>query len=165
VRDQSALARARDWSALLRDTISESDNARAAYEKLKTEPTSADAKAAIARWLCCWRDDWNAGLPFLTESADRALADLARRDISGAADSAAAFELAGAWWTYSEKAARPWNTAAQARAAYWYGKAAPLLTGLQKTLSEKRLAEAAESIERYARITFNNPPKNAGKQK
>ena len=155
VRDTTAVARAREWNTLLRETAAEAEKARAAYKRLEAEPKNAEAKAAIAKWLCCWREDWNTGLPFLAASGDGPTAQLARRDIAGAADSSAAFELAGAWWTFSEKAMHPWSTAAQARAAYWYRKAAPLLTGLSKALAEKRITEANEAVARNPKIRFS----------
>jgi hypothetical protein len=159
VRDTTAVGRARDWNTLLRETAAEAEKARAAYKKLETEPKNTEAKATIARWLCCWREDWDAGLPFLAASGVGESVQLARRDIAGAADSSAAFELAGAWWTFSEKSMQPWSVAAQARAAYWYGKAAPLLTGLSKALAEKRISEASEAVGRNPKIRFNSATK------
>jgi hypothetical protein len=116
--------------------------AKAALETLTTNPDDADAKSAAGRFKCLVKNDWEHGLPLLLDGADAQFKSLAERD--QAAISAAAsvqYEIAEQWWNLGDQYLQRARIACRSRAAYWYKLAGPKLTGLPRTLAERRLNE------------------------
>jgi hypothetical protein len=116
--------------------------AKSAMETLTTQPDDADAKAAAGRFKCLVKNDWEHGLPLLLEGTDAQFKALAERDQAAiTAGAVVQCEIADQWWTLGDQYLQRARLACRARAAYWYRLAGPKLTGLPKTLAEKRLDE------------------------
>jgi formylglycine-generating enzyme required for sulfatase activity len=81
----------------------------------------------------------------LAKGSDTVLKDLATKSLAGARDASAQVALGDAWWKAAESAKANAKADLQSGAAYWYAKALPTLTGLQKTQIEKRVADLAAS--------------------
>jgi len=88
------------------------------------------------------------GIPRLAKGSDPTLADLAKQDRQGPATAQQQVELGDAWWKLAESydaAEKDKDAAAnlRARAAFWYRRALPSLSGLTRDRVEKHLAETA----------------------
>ena len=116
----------------------------AAQSKLLEMPDDPDANFVAGRFLCCFKADWTRGLPLLVKGRDVAVAACAKSDLAKPVEAAAQATLAGQWWDASEKQTGRMRDAMQERAAHWYEAALPSLTGLSKTVAEKRLEAAAK---------------------
>ncbi|HET6250288.1 MAG TPA: hypothetical protein VFE47_21540 [Tepidisphaeraceae bacterium] len=113
----------------------------AAQKKLERNADDPEANQALGRHLCFNTNHWEAGLPYLVRSASSALRDLARKESANPADAPAMNDLADEWWEFNDPKAKLPAGAARRRAAFWYAKALPGLSGDRKDVAEKRIAE------------------------
>lgn len=113
-----------------------------AVAKLEKAPNDPDANLAVGRFLCLWRGDWKAGLPLLMKGSDTALKELAAQELSSSSDAPMQFAMGNAWWDFASKLKGPTRAYAQDHAADAYLQAIPELTGIYKTMAQKRVAEA-----------------------
>jgi hypothetical protein len=128
-------------------------HAKAAIETLATTPDDPAAKGAAGRFKCLVKNDWEHGLPLLIDGADMPLKFLAERDQAAAtADGTAQFQVADQWWALGDTLIGRARVHCRFRAAYWYRLAIPKISGLPKTLAEKRLDEFDANRLREARL-------------
>jgi hypothetical protein len=113
-----------------------------AVAKLEKAPNDPDANLAVGRFLCLWRGDWRQGLPLLVKGSDTALKELAAQELSASSDAPMQLAMGNAWWDFASKLEGPPHAYAQDHAADAYLQAIPELTGIHKTLAQKRVAEA-----------------------
>jgi hypothetical protein len=113
--------------------------ARKAAETLIADPTDTAANAAMGRYLCFVRGDWDKGLRLLA-AGDGKTRDLAKQDLSAPSVIIEQIALADGWWDLAEVDAGSKRAAAR-RAGFWYKKALPKLSGLTKTKVEGRLKD------------------------
>jgi hypothetical protein len=113
-----------------------------ALEKLKTAPDDPAANLAVGRYTALLRGDWERGLPLLAKGDDAKLAALAKAALAGPADANARAKLADGWWDLAQAESGLAKTILAERAADDYQLALPGLTGLERVLAEKRMAEA-----------------------
>ena len=118
--------------------------ARDAFETLKTSPDDPAANAAVGKYLCFVKGDWQRGLDKLVKGDDTLLKELATRELAGPEDAKDQVALADAWWKVAETKKEATRDAVIARAGDWYKRALPELTGLVKEKVKKRLAIAAK---------------------
>jgi hypothetical protein len=111
----------------------------AARKTLAAKPDDPDAATAVGRYTCFRKGDWTAGLPLLAKGSDAALKALAAKDLADPSAVADQVTLGDGWWDLSEKESGPAREELRKRAAFWYARAAPQLTGLTKAKVEKRL--------------------------
>jgi hypothetical protein len=113
-----------------------------ASKVLAKTPGDPEANLVYGRYLCFIRGKWDQGLPMLASSGDRALTGIAARELTKPTDAEKQCELADSWWELAEKLHGADQPRMRLRAAYWYEQALPRLSGLKKTLAEKRVADA-----------------------
>lgn len=99
-------------------------------EALNDKPDDPDLNLTVGKYLCFQKGDWEKGLPLLALGSDETLKSLAERDGQGPVSVGEQVALADAWW----------DAGGVKRAGYWYQKALPGLSGLQKDKAQKRLA-------------------------
>jgi hypothetical protein len=105
----------------MRDGRQESAKAAMARDLLKTDPNDPAANAALARYLCVFKGDWDAGLPFLAKGNVVALRDLAGLEKAVPGTAAERMKLADAWYAQAEKeSAGTVRLAFYRRARHWY---------------------------------------------
>jgi hypothetical protein len=114
--------------------------AKQALEVLAGNPTDPEANLAVGKYRCFLKGDWENGLPMLALGSDASLSQLAKKELLKPADSDAQVALADAWWEVATQEDDPAGGPLQQRAAYWYRKALPGLTGLAKAKAEQRIA-------------------------
>ncbi len=113
-------------------------------DRLKANPSDADAATELGKIRCFDQGRWDEGLPLLARSSVPDLAALARLE---ADDAATPLKLGDAWWAFGEDEKAMLSAAARSRAAFHYSAALPELKGLEKARIEKRLQDfAAEDI-------------------
>jgi hypothetical protein len=116
--------------------------AKTAFDVLTIKPDDPTAKAAAGRFKCLVKNDWEHGLPLLLDGADAQFKTLAERDQAAiTAGASVQCEIADQWWNLGDQYLQRARLACRTRAAHWYKMASPKLTGLPKTLAEKRLEE------------------------
>jgi hypothetical protein len=115
-----------------------------AAAKLRTTPDDPDANQAVGLYRCLMLGDWAGGLPLLAKGRDPDTRAAAVGDLAGADQPAAQVGIGDLWWELSlrEKDGSPSRAALRRRAAAWYAKAAPGLTGLLRLKADQRIAEA-----------------------
>ncbi|WP_439621892.1 family 16 glycoside hydrolase [Gemmata sp.] len=115
------------------------EGARAA---LKARPDDPDASAAVGKFLCLMKGDWDRGAPLLAAGSDAEFKRLAEQEVARPAAAADRVALGDGWWDLAAKApgGRP-RAQLQRRAGHWYREAVAELSGLAKTRVEKRVLE------------------------
>ena len=130
------LALAKAKSAFLKDLSAEATAAR--------PPAEAAQVRALVDVIT--QGNWSAALPAIATGTDKALAELAARDLAGPSTATAMAELGDAYYQYATGKQKPLINPAAARAAaalratFWYQSAIGELQGLSKVLAEKRLS-------------------------
>lgn len=123
---------------------------RAAQQRLKRHaytliqyPDDPAAHAAIGRYLCLVKGDWQRGLPRLVRGDDELLSGLAERESRPPTTPDQQVALADAWWEWADDTTSKLEQAGgQQRAVHWYRLALPSVSGwFVKSRIEKRLAE------------------------
>lgn len=116
--------------------------AASAKEQLARNDQDPAANLAEGRYLCFTLHRFEQGAAFLAKT-DGPLAAIGKAEIAPPADGTAMHLLAEAWWNYAVQ--KPEDaTPAKVRAAFWYERSLPGLSGLEKIAVEKRIAEALE---------------------
>jgi hypothetical protein len=111
---------------------------------LENNPTDPEANLKVGRYRCFVKGDWETGLPMLALGSDPQIKAVAIRELEQTTGNPEHVETANAWWDLAEKQQEAiakkqyWS-----RAAYWYRRALPGLTGLIRATVQKRL----ESVE------------------
>lgn len=139
--DSAAIARVHEVDLRVHDASRQLEPVARAANYLKDHPDDPRANLTVGRFLCFFRGMWSEGLPLLAKGADRTLADLASKDLSSPADSAAQMQMADAWWSLPDSKDTP-QKQSRLRAAYWYEQALPQLPDPQKTVAQQRIAQA-----------------------
>lgn len=114
------------------------DKARKALEVLAVKPDDPAANLALGRYLCWTQGQWDKGLKHLSQGADQALKAIAAKDLKNPTDPAEQAALGDEWWALIESE----GPRSKVRAAFWYAKALPSMSGLTRVKVERRLSEA-----------------------
>jgi WD40 repeat protein len=116
-------------------------------DRLKKDAGDAEANLKLGEYYAFVRGNWARALPLLAKSNADPLGGLAKRDQAAPMDGKDQLALADAWWDYAAKQPEKQQLRLQERAAYWYDKAAPSLTGLNRTKAVKRAEQVAARAE------------------
>ncbi|HEX3655781.1 MAG TPA: SUMF1/EgtB/PvdO family nonheme iron enzyme, partial [Pirellulales bacterium] len=122
------------------------DGFHKAQATLAKTPDDTAANLAVGRYLALVQGDWEQGLAHLAKGPDGPLKDLAVKGLKPPAEPAALAEMGDAWFDAADKAKGKDKADLRAGAAYWYSLAEPGLTGLAKTIVEKRLKELGGKV-------------------
>jgi hypothetical protein len=116
---------------------------RAAEAVLAQQPDDPAANLTCGLYCVSVRRDWKAALPLLAKGRDANLRKLAADDLAGPVDPARMVELADGWREIGQQKDDPLRRSLLLRAKFWYTKALPGLSGLDREAVVKRLKEAA----------------------
>jgi hypothetical protein len=139
-RDAAFTARVRDSVKGIQDLQKEAAALSIHQKAIATNPDDANANAAVGRFLCLKKGDWEKGLPMLAKGSDATLKTLAGMELAKTKDTADLLALADAWWDAGEKLTGSAKTAYLERSVYWYSAAAPKATGLSQAKISTRMA-------------------------
>lgn len=109
-----------------------------AEEKLQASPDDGKSNRTVGRFLCFWKNDWNAGLALLEKCDDPALVNAARQDLAKPTDPDAIVRLADDWWAISEKEKSTPRSVIQERAFDFYKAALPGVSDVQRDAVAQR---------------------------
>ncbi|MCY2987969.1 MAG: DUF1559 domain-containing protein [Planctomycetota bacterium] len=114
---------------------------------LVQSPADSAANAAVGRYLCLVKGDWERGLARLVRGDDVTLRQLAQRELRPPATTDQQVDVADGWWDWADTATLRLELAhARRRAAHWYREALPKLSAsFAKSRMEKRIAEAEDA--------------------
>ncbi|MFM8251257.1 MAG: DUF1559 domain-containing protein [Planctomycetota bacterium] len=112
---------------------------------LQKNPSDPAANAAVGRYFCLIKRNWDLGLPKLLQGSDANLRKLAELELAQPQEPVPQVTLADAWWEWSEKATIDLERdCSRLRAIRWYREAVSKLEpGLVKARAEKRIAQSA----------------------
>ena len=120
------------------------EDVKTAKVTLEKTPDDPDANTVVGKHLCFVKGDWDKGLPMLALGNDAVLKALTRQELQGAASSTEQIGLGDGWWELAEKEPETSQKQTRTRAAYWYRKALPGLSGLAKDRIQKLLDSLEE---------------------
>jgi hypothetical protein len=134
--------------ALAKD-VDQRDELRTAFAEaqklLAAKPADPEANQTVGRYYCLVKNDWARGLPLVAKGADEELKNVVATEIAHAVSSPAEMVNLGDRWYDAAKAVDESNRyLARVRAAYWYQRALPNVTGLTQSKVERRVAELSE---------------------
>jgi hypothetical protein len=141
------------------------DRVAGALHLLIRSPDDPAANAAVGKYLCLVKLNWEKGLPLLVRGDDDGLRELAASELNKPLAGVDQANLADEWWNWSEKqSGSPLERrGARLRAAHWYKQAlAGLPASLAKERAKQRIA-AAEQNDGYSTKQSGGAAKNAPK--
>ena len=113
--------------------------ALAAQKILSTKPEDPEANLAVGRFAL-QKGEFEKAFAMLAKSSDKALAGIAKRELTPAAEAPEQAKLGDDWFDLTAKESNTYvKKAMQERAGVWYGNALPALTGLAKLKVEGRM--------------------------
>lgn len=145
-KDIAALAAIRKRKAELGDLRKAFEQYTQSEGVLKAKPDDAEANLVTGKYLCFVQDSWDSGLRRLAKGSDAGLAALAQASLLNPSQAAEQSVLANQWWEFAESLEGAERDGARAYAGHWYQAAVGQLSGLSKSLAEKRLAELTKTV-------------------
>lgn len=123
------------------------DLVKGELQRYRNNPGDRDAGAAVGRFLCFIKGDWDTGLPLLAGGGPAQLRDVAERDSRGARDTREMISIGDAWWALKDLAReKVYKQGAEDRASFWYQQAYDALPdSLDKMHCKSRLEEALQT--------------------
>jgi hypothetical protein len=146
LKDQALTKSSNERNTALATRRKEWDAVKAANEKLATAPDDAESNLVVGRFLALTAADWRRAFPMLAKGNDEVWKALAEKSLAGAADPKAQSLVGDAWYDAAQAAKAQQKSELLAGMTYWYGLAAPSLTGLDRSRIDKRLNDAASLI-------------------
>jgi hypothetical protein len=119
-----------------------SNQASRGRQVLATHPSDAAANFAVGKFLCFYKGDWAAGLPFLARGSDANAKGLAVTELAGSHVADVQLALGDGWWDLGEKSPAVAQRQLQLHAAGLYQAAAPMSHGLTAQKIKLRTAQA-----------------------
>jgi hypothetical protein len=138
-RNPAVMTQMRERLGRLEAQAAEFTKVQLMLEKLKTSPEDAEANTMVGKYRVFVRGDFETGLPMLAKGSDPALKAIAIAEQKNPTTAEAQKALADQWWDLAGKVPVAADVC-KARAANWYGKAEPNLTGLAKGFVKQRMS-------------------------
>ena len=123
------------------------EQAQKALAILAADSNNTGAYLTVGRFLCLAKGDWAKGLPMLASSSDKAIKQMAEKEMQNPTTPAGQVELADGWWELAAKEPEPSRRKMREHAAAWYRQAFPSLTGVMKLRAHLRLEECKPTDE------------------
>lgn len=116
-----------------------------ALATLESSPVDPGANLAVGKYCCFFKGNWDRGLPMLALGNDERLKRLGLNELQDMPDTEGQVVLGDEWWDLASASDGVAKERLESRAAYWYRKVLPHLTGLAEEKVAKRLQELASS--------------------
>ena len=108
-------------------------------DRVQKDPKDAEAQLELAKYFAYQKKRWEKALPYFARCGDKAIEPLAKQDIADSKDVKDQLALADAWWDLAGTQKDAPKLAIQMRAMFWYDRAMPSLSGLNRTKAQKRI--------------------------
>ena len=112
---------------------------------LQKDPADPHANLVTGKYHCFIKNRWSVGLPYLAKGHDAKLKALAQKELAKPVVPADQLALADGWWEAADRERAVAQAVVRQRAAKWYRRARPKLSGLVVVKVEKRLSQADAS--------------------
>ena len=133
------------WAALLKFSAAAYQSVEKSLESLRKDSNDATANAAVGRYYCLLKGDWQTGLPFLAKGNETTLTEIAKVEVGSANFTPSqTLSLAERWWAIDIEMSDIEKSNVLTRAGHLYGWALSNATGLSKVKAEKRVEELSE---------------------
>jgi hypothetical protein len=135
------------WATRMRELLDAQNAFNTASGALElTGKPGADGTtyATAGAYTCFYQGNWEGGLALLAKGNDEFLKKLAARELAPTKDQKEILAIADAWWDFSEKQSGVAKKGIRRHAAGMYEQLLPVLTGLSKAQSEKRVEELSK---------------------
>jgi len=140
-KDVPLLSRAEARLKEVKELRARHAGAAGAEKILASNPEDPPANATVGLFKCLVLGEWEKGLPLVAKGPDGPFKAAAQKDLAAPSDPAAGVAVGDAWWDLGEKETGVARISLRKRAATWYAKAVPGLTGLTKVRAEKRVVD------------------------
>lgn len=124
----------------LRTIREEADRIEGDLIAIKRNPDDPMLNLSVGKYVALYRGNWEKGLEMLAKSSDDALSAVAMADLVGARDAKTQIALGDQWWDLASKHSKIEERNLKERAKYWYIKALPSTSGIERGLLTKRLS-------------------------
>ena len=110
-------------------------------EQLKSNPKQPELQYAVGSYMCFVMEDWVQGLPYLFESNNSAIAEIAGHDLS--ATDTTYEKIGDLWWNLAEskESDAVKKHSIRRRACHFYSLTLPKTSGITKVKLERRISE------------------------
>ena len=99
--------------------------AKAALEKLASDPDDAEANSVAGLFFAYYKGNWDGGLPLLAKGNDAPAQRAAKADLAAPREPAAQVAAGDGWWTLAQEASGLSKAHLMLRARHWYKSAMP----------------------------------------
>ena len=140
-----------DFALEMRGFRAKIDALAKAADTVKTRPDDPEANGVLGSYWAFDRGNWNAGLKYLAKGSDKALADVAARDIGSPKTAKERTALGDAWLKLSKTVEGDRQRLLAERAWEWYSAAVAVATGDD----DLKPTERAREIEQAYPALFN----------
>ncbi|MFH1264311.1 MAG: hypothetical protein ABIK89_01190 [Planctomycetota bacterium] len=112
---------------------------------LKEKPDDPAASLAAGCHYCFRKGDWERGIPLLAHGDNADLKAVAQRELAGVPVATDMVKTAEIWYDLAQREPGVRKAAMLDRAAHWYRRALPKLSGLTELQARKRMEEIGRS--------------------
>jgi hypothetical protein len=144
---------AENLDADVKEIAAEHERLAAAIARYKAGEATVSDNLGIGQFLCLLKGDWSAGLPVLAAGSEGPLQQLAADELAGPTEAADQLALADLWWSNAEPLKGLGVRRARQRAAVWYERALPRLSGLSAAKAKKLIDAARQENEDHVLAT------------
>ena len=107
-------------------------------DRVQKDSKDTEAQLELGNYFAFQKKRWEKGLPYFAKSAGK-IAAVAQQDLKDPKDTADQLALADTWWDLAGTEKDTAKLAIQMRAMFWYDKALPSLSGINRTKAMKRI--------------------------
>jgi WD40 repeat protein len=115
-------------------------------DRVKKDPQDGTANHELGKYFGFQKKRWDKALVYFAASDDKAIQQLAKQDLQRPEDVEGQLAIADGWWSRADKEKDAAKLAMQMRAAYWYDKVLPVLSGLNQKKAQRRIDLVQESL-------------------
>lgn len=124
---------------------------------LQKSPNDPSANAAIGRYECFVKGNWDVGLPMLIKGSNETLKKAAVDELKPPATAMEESAVADAWWGMADGLPPAIQTNVRAHAVTLYARAEEGLSGLAKLKAEQRIAQLQPAAPKAEVATAQQP--------
>ena len=140
INDKTSIPQSQADHNRFKELAARQENAQRARNALRENPANREASQIWGEFLCFYCGDWEQGLPWLAQSENKNVAELAELEKRGVGSAEAQFKLAERWFELSEGTDDELRARGmQQRAFAWYQASQNNLDGKQRERCRQRL--------------------------
>ncbi|MBI3821978.1 MAG: WD40 repeat domain-containing protein, partial [Planctomycetes bacterium] len=115
-------------------------------DRVKKNADDGEANLELGKYFGFQKKRWEKALPYFAATDSPGIKQAARQDLQDPKDTKDQLALADNWWTLADDYKNGGKLAIQMRAMFWYEKALPMLSGLNRAKAQKRIDKVQEQL-------------------